>query len=323
MTQATYSIKHLTSFRYSPPVGETLMEVRLQPRSDTQQRCLAFSLEVSPKTNVMSYRDFYGNAVHHFDIPGRHDAVQVMTESTVEKLPRRSLADFPQSTWDELDELVFQGDYWEMLLPGQFTQPTPKLEKLRAELQVERTGDPLTLVKQLTATLYDAFDYDPNATRVDSPIDDALEARSGVCQDFAHIMIVLVRKLKIPCRYVSGYLYHEDKCHDRSPASASHAWIEAYLGAPGWVEFDPTNNLMGCERHIRVAVGRDYADVPPTRGVHRGEAESELAVKVHLSSIDAPKPEDLAPAMVLRSKRRPNATTLNFDPSQSQQQQQQ
>jgi len=319
-----YSIKHLTSFRYNPSVGETLMEVRLQPRSDTQQRCLAFSLDVQPRTNVMIYRDFYGNTVHHFDIPGKHDSVQVLAESTVEMLPRRDIASFPQSNWDELDELVSQGDYWEMLLPSQFAVATEKLEQLRAEFRLERYGDPLALLQKLNASLYEAFEYAPNATRVDSPIDEALETRSGVCQDFAHIMIALVRQLKIPCRYVSGYLYHEDKCHDRSPAGASHAWVEAYLGEAGWVEFDPTNNLMGCERHIRVAVGRDYADVPPTRGVHRGESESELAVTVHVSLVDAPKPEDFAPAMVLRTKR-PTAPASDptFTTNQAQQQQQQ
>jgi transglutaminase-like putative cysteine protease len=185
---------------------------------------------------------------------------------------------------------------------------------------LERSGEPLPLLKQLNSLLYEAFEYVPNATRVDSPIYEALQARSGVCQDFAHIMIALVRQLRIPCRYVSGYLYHEDKCHDRSPAGASHAWVEAYLGEAGWVEFDPTNKLMGCERHIRVAVGRDYADVPPTRGVHRGEAESELTVRVIVSSVDAPKPEDLAPAMVLRTKRPASNRDSKLDASQSQQQ---
>ncbi len=317
-----YSIKHLTSFRYTPAVGETLMEVRLQPRSDTQQRCIAFSLDINPRTSVMIYRDFYGNAVHHFDIPGRHELIQVFTESTVEMFPRRDIASFPQSNWEGLDELVSQGDYWEMLLPSQFACNTEKLEQLRAELHLGRTGEPLALLQWLNTALYEAFAYVPNATRVDSPIDEALEARGGVCQDFAHIMIALVRQLRIPCRYVSGYLYHEDKCHDRSPAGASHAWVEAYLGEAGWIEFDPTNNLLGCERHIRVAVGRDYADVPPTRGVHRGEAESELTVKVHVSSVDAPKPEDLAPAMVLRTNRANANGSSNLDATQQMQQQQ-
>jgi transglutaminase-like putative cysteine protease len=195
----------------------------------------------------------------------------------------------------------------------------PRLEDLRKELKLERRDDPLSLLNEINTRIYEAFSYAPNTTRVDSPIDDALRTRQGVCQDFAHIMIALVRQLRIPCRYISGYLYHGDKDEDRSPAGASHAWVEAYLGGAGWVEFDPTNNLLGCDRHIRVAVGRDYADVPPTRGVHRGEAESELRVSVTVSKIDAPRPEDLGPAMVIRTKRPPSITGSDSDQFQNQQ----
>lgn len=321
----TYLIRHTTAFHYSPPVGESVMEVRLQPRSDMRQRCLTFSLDVRPQTSVMVYRDFYGNAVHHFDIPGRHADIEVTAEATVEMLHPRNLDEVRPSTWAELDELVSQGDYWEMLLPSQFARPTELLEDLRKELNLSRSDNPLLLVRRLNSSLYERFEYVPNSTRVDSPIDDALRARQGVCQDFAHIMLALLRGLGIPCRYVSGYLYHEDKCRDRSPAGATHAWVEAYLGETGWVEFDPTNNLLGCERHIRVAVGRDYADVPPTRGVHRGEAESELTVRVTVTTIDAPAPEELAPAMVIRNKRPPSSPPSEdtFTGQQQQQQQQQ
>lgn len=317
----TYSIRHVTAFRYEPAVAESVMEVRLQPRSDTRQRCLTFALDVNPSASVSIYRDFYGNAVHHFDIPGKHAAIDVVAEATVEMLPRLDVEACRQSSWEELDELVSQGDYWEMLLPSQFAAPTELLEKLREELGLTRSGEPLAFLKQLNKALYESLDYAPNSTRVDSPIDDALRPRKGVCQDFAHIMIALVRELRIPCRYVSGYLYHEDKCHDRSPAGATHAWVEAYLGEAAWVEFDPTNNLLGCARHIRVAVGRDYADVPPTRGVHRGGAESELSVRVSVSSVDAPRPEDLGPAMVFRSKRPVGIASLDSEQAQSQQQQ--
>lgn len=316
-----YLVRHITGFRYDPAISESVMEVRLQPRSDTRQRCLTFSLDVNPGANVTVYRDFYGNAVHHFDIPGKQAAIDVVAEATVEMLPRRDVENCRQSTWEELDEMVSQGDYWEMLLPSQYARNSELLEKLRAELALERTREPLALLRKLNSSLYDAFSYVPNATRVDSPIDDALRTRQGVCQDFAHIMIALVRQLRIPCRYVSGYLYHEDQCHDRSPAGATHAWVEAYLGEAGWVEFDPTNNLLGCDRHVCVAVGRDYADVPPTRGVHRGESESELSVRVTVSAVDAPKPEDLAPAVILRTKRPASTTTASLDQMQHQQQQ--
>jgi transglutaminase-like putative cysteine protease len=317
-----FLIRHITEFRYEPAVGESVMEVRLQPRSDMQQRCLISTLEVTPRANVMMYRDFYGNAVHHFDIPGRHESIRVLAEATVEMQPRRDIDSGKQSGWAVLDELVSHGDYWEMLLPSQFARPTELLEELRKEFNLERRDEPLVLLKELNSRMYQAFDYAPNTTQVDSPIDDALRTRQGVCQDFAHIMIALVRELKIPCRYISGYLYHGDKDKDRSPAGATHAWVEAYLGEAGWVEFDPTNNLLGCERHIRVAVGRDYVDVPPTRGVHRGDSESELSVRVNVTLADAPRPEDLAPAMVIRNVRVPasNAELLN---QQNQQQQQQ
>jgi transglutaminase-like putative cysteine protease len=270
---------------------------------------------------MMLYRDFYGNAVHHFDIPGRHNLIEISAQAIVDVLPAPEFRPEDAGSWEELDARVAETDYWEMLLPSHFAAPTELLEKLAGELKLERRGKPLTLLQEINLKLYELFAYVPNSTKVDSPIDDALRARQGVCQDFAHIMISLVRLLKIPCRYVSGYLYHEDKAHDRSPAGATHAWVEAYLGDLGWVAFDPTNNLMGCERHIRVALGRDYADVPPTRGVHKGDSESELRVMVAVSLVDAPEPEELPPTTVIRSKPLSAESKAAFDLQQQQQQQ--
>jgi transglutaminase-like putative cysteine protease len=159
------------------------------------------------------------------------------------------------------------------------------------------------LLHELNERLYRYFDYVPRSTKVDSPIDHALETRKGVCQDFAHIMITLVRsKLKIPCRYVSGYLAHRptDEETDRSRASATHAWVEVLMPHLGWVGFDPTNWLVSGERHIRTAIGRDYADVPPTHGIFRGRSTSELTVAVRVTPTEGtpildqelPVPED-------------------------------
>jgi transglutaminase-like putative cysteine protease len=127
---------------------------------------------------------------------------------------------------------------------------------------------------------------------VDSPIEDALELRRGVCQDFAHIMIALVRNLRIPCRYVSGYLHHDSEHTDRSADGATHAWVEALLPRLGWIGFDPTNNLVAQGRHIRTAIGRDYADVPPTVGTMHGSAETELHVRVRVTPSEAVLPPD-------------------------------
>ena len=316
-----YSVRHTTSFRYEPAVRESVMEVRLQPRSDGEQRCLSFTLDVDPAANIMQYRDFTGNTVHHFDIAGTHTLVKVTAQSAVEvqSVPAPRTAD--SGDWADLDALVAGNDYWEMLLPSHFAQSSPPLEQLALELGCERRGNPLDLLTEFNEAIYKLFAYVPNSTKVDSPIEEALQARQGVCQDFAHIMIALVRRLKIPCRYVSGYMFHRDDAEkDRSLEGASHAWIEALVPGLGWIAFDPTNNLVGADRHIRVAIGRDYADVPPTRGVYKGEAQSELSVAVTVSPADSVAPEPMTPNLVIRS--RPVLVRAAARSEQEQQQQQ-
>jgi len=288
-----YSIRHSTRFRYDKAVSESLMEVRMHPRTEGTQRCLTFQLSVSPKARVTSYRDYLGNTIHHFDVPGHHHQLMIVAESLVDSLQQAELGQLGVEAWDELDALVADGDYWEMLAPSHFAQPSELLRELSKALGVERRGNPLGLLLELNAGIYNWFDYTPKSTRVDSPIDDALRTRQGVCQDFAHIMLALTRELRIPCRYVSGYLYHGSNDKDRSSEGATHAWVEALLPRFGWVGFDPTNNLLTSERHIRTAIGRDYADVPPTRGVFKGQAESELAVSVRVAPSDSmPEMED-------------------------------
>jgi transglutaminase-like putative cysteine protease len=316
-----YSVRHTTTFRYEPAVRESVMEVRLQPRSDGDQRCLSFALNVDPAANVMQYRDFMGNVVHHFDIAGKHTVVKVTAQSAVEVQNVAAPRAADGGDWADLDALVAGDDYWEMLLPSHFAKSSPPLERLAADLGSERRGNPLGLLSELNEAIYKLFSYVPNSTKVDSPIEEALETRQGVCQDFAHIMIALVRRVKIPCRYVSGYMFHRDDTErDRSIEGASHAWIEALVPRLGWVAFDPTNNLVGGDRHIRVAIGRDYADVPPTRGVYKGEAQSELSVAVTVSPADTAAPEPVVPSFVVRSRPVLVRATARSDQEQQQQQ---
>ena len=302
-----FSIRHLTKFLYANAVSESIMETRMHPRSDQYQRCLTFQLSVTPRCRVFSFRDHLANHVHHFDIPGQHGQLVIVAESLVEMKEQPLLPEtlFPQS-WADLDAEVREGDFWEMLLPSEFCTSTPQLEQLAGELDLRRRDDPLSVLLQLNERLYKAFDYKPKSTKADSPIDHALKTRAGVCQDFAHIMITLVRsRLQIPCRYVSGYLYHGPTSsnpdrQDRSEASATHAWVECFFPELGWIGFDPTNNLVTGERHIRTAIGRDYSDVPPTHGIFRGRTKSELSVAVQVTpsegtpSLDRelPVPED-------------------------------
>ena len=317
-----YSVRHTTTFRYEPAVRESVMEVRMQPRNEGSQRCLTFLLDVNPLANITQYSDFAGNTVHHFDIAGSHTEVKVTAQSTVQVQavppPRPSEA----GDWADLDALTAGDDHWEMMLPSEFAHSGEALQQLAKELRCERRLGPLELLAELNEGICKSFSYVPNSTKVDSPIEEALQSRQGVCQDFAHIMIALVRSLRVPCRYVSGYLFHreENGRKDRSLEGASHAWVEALVPRLGWTAFDPTNNLIGGDRHIRVAIGRDYADVPPTRGVYKGDAVSELSVAVMVSPSDAPLAEQTAPSVVIQS--RPVFTRASARAAQERQQQQ-
>lgn len=281
-----YTVHHTTRFRYSGPVSESVMELRMQPRRDTGQHCLSFDLVTEPVTRITVSRDYLGNTVHHFDVLAPHSEMTISARTIVSVEPP------PQShdpvDWGAVDALANEEEAVEMLIPSTFARPTPRLRAFARELECERRDDPLSLLQELNSRLHGALAYLPQSTEVDSPIDVALEQRQGVCQDYAHIMIALVRELGIPCRYVSGYLYHRDDYASNEAPDAMHAWVEALLPGAGWVAFDPTNDVPVTDRHIRVAVGRDYADVPPTRGVFRGEASTELGVAVQVRLADDP-----------------------------------
>lgn len=290
-----YAIRHFTRYRYSRPVWESNMEVRMHPRSENTQRCFTFQLSVSPRARIFSYTDHIGNVVHHFDVPELHNHLTIIADALVDvdaadELPEALATD----AWSELDRMIDRADFWDMLMPSHFARSSPELMAFADEQGIrERNGsDPLTLARKLNKELYKRFSYVKQSTSVDSPIEHALQLRQGVCQDFAHIMIALLRNLRVPCRYVSGYLYHDAAHEDRSASGATHAWVEAFLPGLGWVGFDPTNDLIAGERHIRTAIGRDYADVPPTLGTLKGSADTELQVRVRVTPSEAVLPPD-------------------------------
>src|SRR5205085_3672075 len=166
---------------------------------------------------------------------GRHAQLVVKTSAIVEIMPQTIPDALDQEAWSELDRVAGNSDCFEMLMPSHFVHSSDLLNELARELVIERRDDPLTRLREINGRLHDAFDYAPQTTGVDSPIDEALRARKGVCQDFAHIMIALVRPLGIPRRYVSGYLFHRREAQDRSQEDATHAWVEALLPGLGWV----------------------------------------------------------------------------------------
>jgi transglutaminase-like putative cysteine protease len=323
-------IRHVTQYLYAAPVRESVMELRLQPQKSARQRLISFDLELDPTAKLFSYVDAYGNAVYHFDQPQPHERLTIVSKAAVETEPPPTLPEaLDMGEWDRLRSQFVQGEWFDFLYPHGFARCTPRLaEFMRTHgLDGARLRDPLTAVRRLSGALYEALAYDNSVTEADSPIDHALEAGSGVCQDFAHIMIAICRSWGVPARYVSGYLF-TDRLHasDRSSPDATHAWVEVFLPSLRWVGFDPTNNILTGERHVVVAVGRDYGDVPPSRGVFKGEAESELAVAVSVRQARsaAAEPEFMRlqrPSFSSASHRR--APTEGFDKQLQQQQQQQ
>jgi len=320
-----YSIRHVTRFRYSHPIRESVMELRMQPRSEGPQMLRSFQITTNPRAQLYAYTDHLGNAVYHFNVLRNHEELRIEAQAAVEIGAMPVVPECADDLeWGRYNVYNLSDDHFDLLEPSTFSQMTPALKDFMAGRDlIKPKGDPLTALKSLSQTIFDAFEYTSGITDASSPIDVALKARRGVCQDFSHIMIAIARSWGIPARYVSGYLHH-GRGRDRSGDDATHAWVEAYLPSLGWIGLDPTNNRIAAERHIRAAVGRDYADVPPTRGTYKGGAESELAISVAVEPTAAPvRHEDFLRVARPMSAPRPTASMPEHLYHQQQQQQQQ
>ena len=289
-----FDIRHVTQYNYDDPVRESLMELRMQPRPSHGQNLINFTIETDPQAQMFSYVDPWGNTVRHFDVPHPHRRLTITAHSLVETdAPAPLPGALDMGEWERLKSDAVLGDCWDFLRPHGFAASTPALQQFCAERNLDslRSLDPLTALGGLSRLLYKGLDYEAGITGADSPLDEALVAGRGVCQDFAHIMITVCRSWGIPARYVSGYLSTSRDQGERSDPQATHAWVEVYLPSLRWIGFDPTNDVLTSERHIPVAIGRDYSDVPPSRGVFKGDAESQLSVGVSVRRADAQSAE--------------------------------
>ena len=276
-------VRHLTQYHYDRPVRESVMELWMQPQKGGTQRLVSFELELDPPAQLFSYADAFGNAVYHFDVPQPHERLSITARSAVETQPDPTLPDaLDMGEWERLRGDFVRGENFDFLRHHGFAIETEALKAFVLQHDIDRlkSFDPLTAVRALSTKIYNSFAYEPGVTDVESPIDLALKSGRGVCQDFAHIMIAICRAWGIPAKYVSGYLFTDRQAGDRSDPDATHAWVEVFLPTTRWIGFDPTNNVIAGERHIACATGRDYADVPPSRGVYKGDGESQLAVGV-------------------------------------------
>lgn len=275
---ARHTIEHSVDFAYSSPVHSSVMTLYVRPIQDRRQVVLDFGIDTNPPGTLFAFVGPFGNHGHFLDRPSAHERLVIRSRSTVEIGPvPRIPARLGSGTWDELGKAIRDPELWLMLQPSHFVGPSEILDRFLARHGIVPGDDPLTSAVELRTRLHDIFEYMPGSTAVDSAIDRILETGRGVCQDYAHVMASILRGWGVPCRYVSGYLGPDD---DFTTPGESHAWVECWCPGLGWVGLDPANDTQSDHRHVRVAVGRDYADVPPTRGVYRGAADSKLTTTV-------------------------------------------
>ncbi len=263
-------IQHITIFAYDLPISEAYTEMRLAPMDNASQRRMSFYLVTEPHGEVTRYADRYCNEVHYFDVLQPHDKLKVTATSEVHTT---------DSFIDEQQELS-PLDRYDYLTPSVYA---PESEVFRELIESCRPGDdPLKTALALMEKVHHALKYERGATDVKTKADEALRLGRGVCQDYSHIMIAACRAIGLPVRYVSGYLHTPHA--QESGNAASHAWVDVFVPDAGWMSLDPTHNCQQSANYVRVAIGRDYADLPPTRGVYKGNSTEklEVAVKVEM-----------------------------------------
>jgi transglutaminase-like putative cysteine protease len=282
------SITHSTDLVYTDFINESVMELRMAPRQEQNQRRLSFGLDIGPATSVKSYFDWLGNMIHAFSINALHNRIQIIANSIVETDARQNrLENFPD-VW--IRDANFDYTLCDFLLFGGPVVDTELLRQLSNSLltQVSTRNAPVklgNLVLAMLRLIHDEFDYHKGITTSASPITEILEHRKGVCQDFTHLMIGLARALNIPARYVSGYI-HPDRQRLRG-YTQTHAWVEIFFPSMGWVGVDPTNNCVVGENFVKVAIGRNFQDVTPNKGVYKGKGEETIEVTVSSDELRA------------------------------------
>jgi len=281
-----FAIRYTTEYQYDAPVTDNLNALRVRPATTSNQRCDEFHTLILPEARVSRYLDYFGTEVLEFGVPTAH---QELTIDVRARVATNAPLDPPQGPWESLAGERYIDVAGEFALPW---QDHPVQEGITDLERAIRADTPRATVERLCEIVPREFEYRPGATYVGSTIDDLLAAGAGVCQDFAHLSLVLLRRHGIAARYVSGYLWAA------SPQSGTdslevdtHAWIEALLPAPDgeepvWVSADPTNGSLADESHVKIGHGRFYADVAPIKGLYYGHAASRLMASVTMSRLD-------------------------------------
>jgi transglutaminase-like putative cysteine protease len=303
-----FAIRHVTKYDYDAEVVDNLNALRVRPASNSRQRVDEFTVRLNPEARLQQHSDYFGTEVVEFEVSRPHQALTIDVRARVTTKPPEEP---PEASWEDLQDPGYQEAGGEFLYQTaaalQSDQvPSPVLAEL---LSMTRAApNPLAAVMLLSELIPDRFEYRRGATYVDSSVSDLLEGGAGVCQDFVHLGLAILRYHGIAARYVSGYLFATsaeitaDEAGSESIEVDTHAWIEALLPVgtedpdadPVWIGADPTNRGLVGEDHVKIGHGRHYPDVPPIKGVYRGAAESTLEAKVTMTRLDKADPASIA-----------------------------
>ena len=273
-------IEHRTTMEYSGTVHASYNEVRITPRDLGRQLTISHRVDVNPYTSLYKYVDAWQTIVHAFDVQEAHRTLVVTGTSVVESSDPPAAGD--EMSWTDLASDQARDDFCEFL--GYSSRVSADAEIVDAAAGLRESRSPAQAVEAACEWIHSTFEYQTGSTTVTTTASEVLRARRGVCQDFAHLGIALLRSMGIPARYVSGYLHPDPEAErGRSYAGESHAWLEAWTGA--WRPLDPTTGAAVGERHVLVGRGRDYADVPPLKGIYHGAAAEAVDVAVQLERL--------------------------------------
>jgi transglutaminase-like putative cysteine protease len=273
-------VVHTTGYQYEAPVTQSYNEARLTPRSDRRQNLIVSRVETTPATRSYRYTDYWGTAVTSFDLHAPHTELKIVSSAVVET----GANDPPVggAGWADLKSSTVLDRFAEYLEPTRYVPRHRELAVIARSLRKGRR--PVEAVLAVSEWVHDKLTYQRGTTGVHSSAVDAWKAREGVCQDYAHLTLAMLRSIDIPARYVSGYLHTKPNAKiGEAVRGESHAWIEAWTG--GWWGFDPTNDIEIGPRHIWVAMARDYDDVSPLKGTYSGGAATAIEVSVEVTRL--------------------------------------
>ena len=275
-----YDILHRTQYTYVSPARDSFNDVRLEPPSIPEQTVESFSIRVEPETKLNRYTDFYSNLVHHFEIPAAHNSLLIESRVKVDThWPEALDPDAELCPMSKLGEALDAERCFDFLQSSRYVELEVDAWKLAIDTKADRDDAWQTALALMKFT-HEHLKYLPNSTHVHTKMSDVIKARQGVCQDFAHFLIGLCRSVKIPARYVSGYLATEI-------ASATHAWMEIFIPGTGWRALDPTHDRQVNEMYVKIGHGRDYADVAPISGNYHGTLERTMEVEVKIKPLQS------------------------------------